>query len=396
MQEGLIYEFNPSAEKIFGYTKKDVVGESIGLFIEAFHHQSHRLKVKEFSDSRVEKILSRDMFGFTKEGTEIPIHLSVAKLPSTNSNKKMFICTFLDISKEKQQEEMIARAHKMEAIGTLSSGIAHDYNNMLGVIIGHTELLMQAIDDPQQHHYIDNIRNAADRGAGLTRKLLSFSKNRQLETEIVNINDLILDNVDMIKKALTAKIAIELDLAETSVDVSINKNDFEDCLLNLCINAMHAMPTGGTIGIKTNTTYFDIDNEHNLAAGNYFHFSIEDTGCGMSKEVSEKVFDPFYTTKGEKGTGLGLSQVYGFVKQAAGFIDLHSEPNAGTRFDFYFPQAADNQDIEKQQSTRKIVSLFMRFKYVWNECSTNDSTRGRPRWGSRWARAHGSLFTANT
>lgn len=336
---GVIYEFNPAAENIFGFARKEVVGESLEVLMPMYIRSKHKELLKSFVETTDVQLIARDMKALNKEGVEFPIRISVARLPQADLKRQMFICTFLDVSKEKQQEEIIARKHKMEAIGSLSGGIAHDYNNMLGVILGYAGLLHSKVDDDKDKEYIEHITNAAERGASLTRKLLSFSKKKAESKVLVNINEVILDDIDVLKKLLMEKIELQFDMADDIPDILIDKNDFDDSILNLCINAMHAMPNGGYISIQTTTEQINTNNTKNLAAGNYVHLVFEDNGFGMSESVIENVFEPFFTTKGEKGTGLGLSQVYGFVQRSNGFISLESEIDKGTRFDIYFPEA---------------------------------------------------------
>ena len=337
-RNGVISEFNPSAEKILGYLRIEVIGKSIDMFIPESIQARHSNLMSSFVSGDDTNLVSRDMKAVTKDGVEVPIRLSVGRLPQGNVKREMFICTFLDVSKEKKQEEIIARSRKMEVIGNLSGGIAHDYNNMLGVVMGYSELLLDGTTDEKQRGYIDMILHAVDRGTSLTRKLLSMSKEAPESTERVNINDLISENIDVLKKLLLTKVELIVECGESVPAVQIDKNDFEDCLLNLCINAMHAIKDNGYIKLQTSSVILYELNESNLPAGRYLNLSIEDNGCGMNKETRERIFDPFFTTKGEKGTGLGLSQVYGFIKRSKGELKVETKEGVGTRFDFYFPE----------------------------------------------------------
>lgn len=343
-ERGIISEFNPAAEKIMGYDRKDVVGEPLDILLPEQYRSVHGQLVFDFINSDKQHVVARDMRALHKDGNEVPIRLSVSRLPSVGLSKQMFICTFLDVTKEKQQEKIIARSHKMEAVGALSGGIAHDYNNMLGVILGYSEILMSGDLDANKKRNVENIYQAAERGVSLTRKLLSFSKKSNESTTCINLNDVINDNLDMLNKILLNKIELVLDFDEIPL-VTIDKNDFEDSILNLFINAKHAMPEGGKLTLKTESVLLEGDAELNLTKGKYLYFSITDNGCGMPKDVLENVFDPFFTTKGKSGTGLGLSQVYGFVKRSKGSISVESEPGQGTTFHFYFPESLDKQYV---------------------------------------------------
>lgn len=362
--DGVIYEFNPSAEKILGYSREEVKGHSINIFVPEPSRHKHNGLMSMFVSGVEDSLISRDMIAVNKAGEEVPIRLSVARLPQVELKRPMFICTFLDVSKEKQQEEIIARSRKMEVIGNLSGGIAHDYNNMLGVVMGYGEMLLEDVDNEKHRGYIELILHAADRGVSLTRKLLSMSKDQPDTTEVVNINDVITSNVNMLEKLLMAKIELNIQLAEDTPLVLIDKNDFEDCLLNMCINSMYAIAGSGRILMETSLVKLNSSNNKNLPSGNYLNLTIEDDGCGMNEEVCKKIFDPFFTTKGEKGTGLGLSQVYGFVKRSKGCMDVSTAEGVGTKFDFYLPEykgAAKDVEIAKEkprkcfESERRII-----------------------------------------
>lgn len=337
--KGIIYEFNPSAEAILGYSRSEVVGKSIEMLMPTYKRESHKNKVNVFAKSERVHIVGRDMLGLNKNGKEVAIKLSVAKLPHTDLKRQMFICTFLDVTMEKKQEKVITRSHKMEAIGALSGGIAHDYNNMLGVIIGYAEILKQNIESEKLTRYLDHINHAADRGVSLTRKLLSFSKKTDDSKEAININEVLNDNADMLRKLLLEKVELKLELTKDIPMISIDRNEFEDTLLNICINAMHAVEDGGYILIKTDSVFMNKNNGKNMPSGNYLQMTIEDNGCGMSEEVRSHVFEPFFTTKGTNGTGLGLSQTYGFIVRSKGHISLESEEGKGTCFTLYFPES---------------------------------------------------------
>ena len=233
----------------------------------------------------------------------------------------------------------------MEAVGQLSGGIAHDFNNLLGIIFGNLELLGEKISDkPDLVQFVDNALKSAGRAAELTRKLLGFSQHQSGDISTVSVNEVVANLNTLIERSLTASITVDLDLEDEIWDVSINVGDFEDALLNLALNAKDAMPSGGQLRIKThNEIITDEQNSQHIdiVPGEYVVLTIADNGTGMSKEVRERVFEPFYTTKEMgKGTGLGLSMVFGFVKRSRGFINLHSEVGQGSTFSIYLPVSA--------------------------------------------------------
>lgn len=268
---------------------------------------------------------------------------------------------------EKQAKEILDRSQKLESISTITSGISHDYNNMLGVITGYAELLEKALEkQPKLAGFAYQIRHASERGTRLTRKLLNFSKSKSSEAVTTNINNLIEDERQILEKSLTSMIQLELELANDLWPVLIDVDDFEDSIINLCINAMHAMEGNGHLTIRTsNATLSSIDAHIlQLSIGDHVIVSITDSGCGMNESVKEKIFEPFYSTKGEKGTGLGLSQVYGFIARSDGAIKVYSEPNLGTSFSLYFPRnhhqkmvesVIVNEDYESYMGTETIL-----------------------------------------
>lgn len=262
------------------------------------------------------------------------------------SGKVIGITSYVhDITHQKQQEDALRRTQKMDALGHLTGGISHDFNNMLGVILGYAELLkMELSEQPTLSNYVDEILHASERGAKLTRKLLSFSKQKSVEPMQLNINSLLQNNKDMLEKTLTARVKLEFELANNLWPISVDVNDLEDMILNMSINAKHAMAKDGNI-------YFKTQNEHLSAAdaerfgiseGDYVRFTIADTGKGMDKITCDHIFEPFFSTKGSDGTGLGLSQVYGFITRSHGAIKVYSEIDHGTQFDVYFPRSTES------------------------------------------------------
>ena len=241
-----------------------------------------------------------------------------------------------------ERNEQLRRSQKMEALGKLTGGIAHDYNNMLGVVLGYTELLQMALADnnPKLAKYTDHIQHAAERGAKLTKKLLGFSRHMGGQAIMLSLNSTLADEQQMLEKTLTPRINLILDLEQNLWSVWLDDGDLEDALLNMCINAMHAIEDQGQLIIQTRNVVID---EHKARAiqvtpGEYVKMTLKDSGCGMDQEIQSKIFDPFYSTKGDMGTGLGLSQVYGFVKRSGGAINVYSEVGEGTQFSLYFPR----------------------------------------------------------
>lgn len=259
-----------------------------------------------------------------------------------------------DITESIKQNEMLRRTQKMDALGKLTGGVAHDFNNMLNVIIGYSEIISRNLEPGSTNrHFVKEIKEAGQRGAALTRKLLSFSGQTASSPSQININDVLQDDINMLKKTLTARIHVNLKLDDELWLTLIDKGEFEDVILNLSINAMHAMPTGGKLTYLTlNETLSSIeaDSLGLPAAGDYVRFSLIDTGIGMDEQTVSKIFDPFFTTKGELGTGLGLSQVFGFMERCEGVIKVFSDAGVGTEFTLYFPR----EHVKAEADSKKV------------------------------------------
>ncbi len=346
-------EWNKAAEEITGLSKEDMLGKNdydLWPKEEAdFFQKKDRevLTAGELLDIPEEPIS-------TKKGTHI-MHTTKIPLYDNDGKESYLLGISEDITAKQKTELALRQSQKMDALGRLTGGIAHDFNNSLNVVLGYSEMLIEKLqDNPKLCQYADNIYNAGRRSERLTKKLLNFSREKNIqEAEIINVTDILIDERDMLEKTLTANINLKMDLEDNLSNVWLEPGDFEDALLNLSINAMHAMHGKGDLLITTKNQYLDEINSRNLnlQAGYYVELTLSDTGCGMSQEVQSRIFDPFFSTKGKDGTGLGLSQVYGFVHSSGGAIKVYSEPDHGTRFSLYFPRY--NESDDKQQAEEK-------------------------------------------
>ena len=265
-----------------------------------------------------------------------------------------------DITLLREQEEQLRGSRKMDALGKLTGGIAHDYNNMLSIILGFAELLeIKLADQPPLKRYASKIIIAGQRGASLTSKLLTFSRATPENIESVDINHAIQEAYQMIEKSLTASIKVELSLEENLWPSQLDAGDFDNAILNICINAMHAMDNGGYLRIVTSNEHLDAGKARmpEVTPGDYVAVSISDTGVGMDDETISKIFDPFFSTKGKNGTGLGLSQVYGFLKRSRGTIRVNSKLGAGTTFVLYFPRDLTGPSNKKGENRLSLPEI---------------------------------------
>lgn len=271
----------------------------------------------------------------------------IPHLSNDGSSKGCF--SFInDLTEQKLAEEenkelllQLRYAQKMDALGQLTGGISHDYNNVLGIILGYTQLMELTLDvKSDEYSYIKEITSAASRGVKLSKKLLAFSHNDGTDESVVNINSLLQHQQLMLDATLTARIKLVFELSNELWPVYLDSSDLENAILNIAINAMHAIEGSGQLTFHThNENLNDTESQYlNLTAGDYVVLSVTDTGCGIDEVTKDKIFDPFFTTKGEGGTGLGLSQVYGFIKRSNGAIRVTSELGQGSHFVMYFPR----------------------------------------------------------
>ncbi len=245
-----------------------------------------------------------------------------------------------------QRDEQLRQSHKLEAVGSLAGGIAHEFNNLLQAIRGYTKYAMEGLPpDEQRHQDLEQVVKAADRAATLTRELLGFSRRQVLERVDFDPSELITDLVKMLRPLIGEHIDLQLSLAKDAGSLRADRGLLQQMLLNLCINARDAMPSGGRLVLKSqrvelNKKYCEL--HPTVKPGFYIMISVADTGLGMSPDVRERIFEPFFTTKDiGKGTGLGLAMVYGCVQQHEGAINVYSEPNLGTTFRIYLPTSTD-------------------------------------------------------
>ena len=302
--------------------------------------------------------LDRSVNKYTKDDelatTVDTINLMCQKIYEAYQNLKK------QASEQIKLERQLQHAQKMESIGRLAGGIAHDFNNILSIILGYSELLLSQIspNDPI-YDKIKVIYEAGNKGATLTRQLLTFSRKQIIEKKIISINTIIRDFLKILSKMVGEDIVIKTYLSKESCTIEGDPGQIEQILMNLIINARDAMPDGGEIIIETAVVQLDelyTDKHIEIKPGKYVLLTVSDTGEGMDEEVMTKIFEPFFTTKGEgKGTGLGLSIVYGIVKQHNGHIFVYSEKNKGTTFKIYFP--AINKIVENKESSSINESL---------------------------------------
>ena len=347
-------DFNPAAEKIEKVSRKDIIGkrvseafpgvETFGVF-EVFQRVWQTGKPEYYPENIYKD--ERDI-GSWRENW-------VFKLPTGE-----IVAIYNDITERKRAEDektrleaQLHQAQKMESVGRLAGGVAHDFNNMLAVILGHAELALIKIGPEQPFHAdLEEIRKAAERSANLTRQLLAFARKQTITPKVLDLNE----TVEGMLKMLRILIGEDIDLAwlpgKGAGPVKVDPSQIDQILANLCVNARDAIAGVGRITIETNTTTFDEGyHSHHLdfEPREYVQLIVSDNGCGMDKETLANVFEPFFTTKEEgKGTGLGLATVYGIVKQNKGFINVYSKPGKGTTFTIYLPRHEGVAQVQEE------------------------------------------------
>ena len=261
-----------------------------------------------------------------------------------------------DITEHKKLEAQLLQSQKMEAVGSLAGGIAHDFNNILTVINGYSELLLQRhLDDHDpQRKDVEQIKKAALRAASLTRQLLAFSRKQIFQSQVLNLNTIVVDTDNMLRRLIGENIEMITDLDPGLGSVKVDPGQIEQVIMNLAINARDAMPQGGKLFIKTVNTELDqayARQDATVQPGPYILLTLSDTGGGMDAETQARIFEPFFTTKEQgKGTGLGLATVYGIIKQSEGHIRVYSEPGQGTTFKIYLPEVERAADVAKPRA----------------------------------------------
>jgi PAS domain S-box-containing protein len=343
-----IREFNPAAEQMFGYRRLEILGKKAELLLPIAERSTVLRALQDYLERGRGPLAGRgiELRGVRAEGTEFPLELTVARVGSERSDKTVALAAFMrDITERRALEEQLRQSQKLEAIGRLAGGVAHDFNNILMSIMGAADLMLMALPgtDPARDEATD-IKQSVVRGAALTRQLLAFSRRQATRPERFALGDAVRGMETMLRRLIGPEIEFEIASSSEPVPVLADLGQVEQVVLNLVVNARDAMPSGGRLLVKIDAVELDENGAAALAEGKpgrYARLSVADTGTGMDAQTRARLFEPFFTTKEQgKGTGLGLSIVYGIVKQSGGYITVVSEPGAGATFIIYFPIAA--------------------------------------------------------
>ncbi len=339
MRDGRFLEVNDSFVAIFGYSREEIIGHT-SFELEMWADPKDREKLM-LALLRNELVRNWRIRGRVKRGAAIEVELSAEVVPI--QGELCLLLVLRDITHQILLEEQLRQAQKMEAIGRLAGGIAHDFNNVLAVISLSCEMLADELNgNEQQARKLQIMRNACERAAGLTRQLLTFSRQQVLQPKVIELNAVVLETQKLLERVIGEDIQIQLELCEAPAFVCMDVGQLVQVLMNLAVNARDAMPDGGRITIRTgHCTRPPQTTRQNSSDGPYAVLSVLDTGTGISPNIREHIFEPFFTTKKEgEGTGLGLSTVYGVVRQSGGQVLVESELGDGAAFHVYLPEVS--------------------------------------------------------
>jgi signal transduction histidine kinase len=295
-----------------------------------------------------------------KDGTTFPVEVSARRIAVEGLEFRQAIIR--DTTERSKLQEQLQQSQKMESIGRLAGGVAHDFNNILTVITGYTSFVLEALrDDDPLRGPINEIQGAGQRAASLTHQLLAFSRKQVIDPKLINLNDTILDVCKMLQRLVGEDIDVVSTLDPNVGRILADPNQIQQVLMNLAANARDAMPNGGTLMIETHNVEIGeayVAAHAGTAAGPYVLLTVTDTGLGMDDAVRRQIFEPFFTTKPQgQGTGLGLAMVYGTVKQSGGWIWVYSEPGRGTTFKIYLPRSSGEGESDANPPVQVAVDL---------------------------------------
>jgi PAS domain S-box-containing protein len=339
-REGLIQYLNPSFTRVTGFAAAESIGQRFD-FIE--REPSAQASFANMVAAMGEQRSWSGLFSSrNKAGERYDERLVLSAVHDESGKLLNYIVVSRDVSKEAALEQQVRLSQKMEAVGLLAGGVAHDFNNLLQVIQGYTLLSLElATPHKELHDNLEHVKSAAERAAQLTRQLLVFSRQQNLEETDIDLGETLADTLKLVRRVIGEHIEVELSSAHGLQKIRADKGRVEQVIVNLCVNARDAMPKGGRLSIQISNatlTAADLGEQSAAAAGPYVCLRVTDTGCGMDSATLARVFEPFFSTKPkDKGTGLGLSVVYGIVELHKGIIRVHSKPGAGTTFLIYFP-----------------------------------------------------------
>lgn len=362
--DGTIILVNALCEATFGYSRAELLGQTLEELLPFQHrdgHIKHRAAYVKSPSLRPMGV-GRDLLARRKDGTEFPVTVMLSTIDQDDGVIVLAavhdLTERMDAERERAELEMrLQQAQRLESVGQLAGGVAHDFNNLLAVILNYTSFVAETVTDEQTRHDLDQIRIAAERGADLTRQLLLFSRLEPSVPELVDLSQTLADVSEMLRRTIGEHVELDISLAPGGAIVRADRSKLEQVLVNLIVNARDAMPDGGRVTVETAVVSVGPADENwpglPLRPGDYVRLTVTDTGCGMSREVRERAFEPFFSTKPRgSGTGLGLATVYGVITEAGGHVKLYSELGAGTTVSVYLPAAEERRAVARTVDPR--------------------------------------------
>ena len=343
---------NQAFLRLTGYDAEHVIGRNCRFLQGPDTDPSTVYEIRE-AVSRGEQV-TVEILNYRRDGASFWNALFVSPVLDTDGRLAYFFASQLDVSRRRDAEAALRHAQRMEAVGQLTGGIAHDFNNLLQVMMNALELLRRdtGISSSRSLNMIATMNQATTRARTLTQQLLAFSRKQKLEGRVLSVNALLREMEDLLRRSVSEQVEIEYTLGDDGLLARLDRAQAQMALLNIVVNARDAMPDGGKIVIRTDSTEVGLDDERafeGLLAGRYVVISVSDNGSGIPAPILARVMEPFFTTKEEgKGTGLGLSMVYGFAKQSGGAVRIYSEEGHGTTVKLYFPESRDGVQRDEQ------------------------------------------------
>jgi PAS domain S-box-containing protein len=351
--------FNAAAEKMFRCSAREALGQTLDRFIPGRFREAHQDHIRVFGETRVTQRTMgkmRPLYGLRSDGEEFPIEASISQIDA--DDHKLFTAIVRDISEKKRLEAQFLRAQRMESIGTLAGGIAHDLNNVLSPILTAVELLQMRLSDESSQRLLNILHTNAVRGSEMIKQVLSFARGVEGEYIPLQPTHLIKEIIKILADTLPKSIEITFSINPDLWNVSGDATQLHQVLMNLCVNARDAMPEGGKLRIEAENVEID---EHyarmsvDAKPGKYVSVAVIDTGVGIPDQNLTKIFDPFFTTKEQgRGTGLGLSTVAGIVRSHGGFVNVYSEAGRGAQFKVYLPAIESAQSAPAKAPRRDL------------------------------------------
>jgi len=355
-KSGIITNCNQTEATRLGYSKSEIIGQSILKFYPPEYHSEAQRLLHDIFEKNIEiKGLEEKMLAKNGESIDVSVNASIIR---DEAGQPLVRTVARDITEKKNLEAKVIHAQRIDSIGNLAGGVAHDFNNILTSILGSTSIMKRKMKhDDRWYRFADIIETAARRGAALTRQLLTFARKGHVQFRPVSVNDIIEETLRLFERSIDKKIIIKKDLIGEVCIMSGDDGQLQQSLLNLLINARDAMPDGGTITVQSQKKHLEENTPGTveILKGEYIAVSIIDTGIGMDKDIQQHIFEPFFTTKDRgKGTGLGLSVVYGVVNSHNGFITVQSEPMHGTQFTMHFPILLASENLRRNIQQSKL------------------------------------------